>query len=491
MKIFLVFLSLTIFFSRLSCGAEATLRVSMGTEIQSLDPSEAEDFVTVRVLMNLGWGLIRYKKDLKPLPALAESWNVSRDKKIYTFKLKKSFWSDGTPIKAQDFLRGLDHTYASTTAARLATPFRELVLSYKAVDDSTLEFQLRHPASYFLSLLALPFSFPQPEKTNFKISVGTPTSGPYILKSFAQEKIVLTPNSRSSEPALNVLEFRVVKEQSSAMALYEKREIDFIDRVPSSDYDRIIKTPKLARELKRAPWLATYYIGFNLTRPPFTDKKARLAFVQAINRVQTIKVIRDPQSPGSSFVPRPLETSEMDFGPNFDPVEARKDWNEVKDAPASLDFYFDSQEKNNLIVARIQKQIEENLKVKLNLKGMEWKSYLSFLKDSKNGPAFYRFAWLAPFPDPLSHLQVFKSDSPNNYSGFKSQKYDKLVDSIAETPEGARRRKLIVEAQKFLLDDEIVIMPLFHYVQYLLIQDRWRGLDLSPMGILYFGQAHQ
>jgi oligopeptide transport system substrate-binding protein len=462
----------------------------MGVEIQSLDPSEAEDFVTVRILMNLDRGLISYNKDLKPLPALAQSWKISKDKKVFTFKLKKSFWSDGAPIKAQDFVRGLDHTYATTTAAKLATPFKDLVQSYKAIDESTLEFHLRHPATYFLNLLALPFAFPQPEKTNFKISVGSPTSGPYVLQSLTQEKIVLAPNLKSTESALNVLEFRVIKEQSSAMNLFEKGEIDFIDRVPSSDYDRIIKTPALAKDLRKAPWLATYYIGFNLTRPPFTDKKARLAFVQAINRDETIKVLRDPQKAGSSFVPRPMEPSDMEFGPRFNSKEAKKNWAEVKDAPTSLDLYFDSQEKNNLIVSRIQKQIETNLNLKLNLKGMEWKSYLGFLKDP-HGPAFYRFAWLATFPDPLSHLQVFKSDSPNNYSGFKNEKYDKLVDSIAEMSEGAKRKQLIVAAQKILLDDEIVIMPLFHYVQYLLIQDRWQGLDLSPMGILYFQQAHQ
>lgn len=61
---------------------------------------------------------------------------------------------------------------------------------------------------------------------------------------------------------------------------------------------------------------------------------------------------------------------------------------------------------------------------------------------------------------------------------------------IAKTPEGKKRRSLIIAAQKILLTDEVVIFPLFHYVQYLLIRDRWLGLDLTPMGILYFQRAH-
>ncbi len=490
MKFFLFILSLIVFFSGVCHPAPPAFRVAMAVEIQTLDPSEAEDFVSLRILLNLGWGLVRFDKNLRPVSALASRWIISKDQKTYTFNLKKSFWSNGTQIKAQDFIRGLDHTLSPTTAARLASPFKDIVSSYRAIGDQKIEFKLRHPAPYFLSLLTSPFSFPQPENTNFKIRVGTPTSGPYTLQNISEEKIVLVPNPRSEEPGQNILEFRIIKELSSALALYEKGEIDFIDRVPSSDFDRILGTSGLARDLKKAPWLATYYIGFNVSRPPFSDKNSRLAITKSINRAATIKVLRDPQTAASSFVPHPLVSSGEEFGPSYDPAAAQKIWQSSRQNLTHLSLFFDAQEKNNLLMTRVQSELEENLKIKLDLKGMEWKSYLAFLKDKKNGPDFYRFAWLAPFPDPVSHLEVFKSDNPNNYSGFKNKKYDELVDKMAQIPDGEQRHRLISKAQKILLTDEVVIFPLFHYVQYLLIQGRWQGLDLTPMGVLYFQKAH-
>src|SRR5258708_35933708 len=102
MKNFLSFLSLIIFFSSLSWGEPSLFRVPIGVQIQNLDQSEAEDFVTVRVLMNLGAGLVKINKDLTPLPALAKNWQISKDQKTFTFNLKKNLWSNGKPIVAQD-----------------------------------------------------------------------------------------------------------------------------------------------------------------------------------------------------------------------------------------------------------------------------------------------------------------------------------------------------------------------------------------------------
>ena len=86
MKIFLIILSSVFFFSGAQVLALEPFRVPLGVALTSLDPSEAEDFITVRVLMNLGWGLIRLDKNLSPEPALAESWRVSSDGKKYIFK---------------------------------------------------------------------------------------------------------------------------------------------------------------------------------------------------------------------------------------------------------------------------------------------------------------------------------------------------------------------------------------------------------------------
>lgn len=474
-----------------------TLRVPTQVSLEIFNPSEAEDFATVRVLQNLGEGLTVLDKNLNPQLGLAEGWTMSRDKKTFTFKLKRAFWSDGQPITAEDFVNGLEHSFSPKTVGKLSIYLLDLIVGakdykskkitdfknvgVKAIDPETLEFKLTHPSGYFLSLLSSPVAFPQ---RNFVLNTHTPTSGPYVLAELkAGSKILLRPNPHYARPPHNQVELRYVGDGSTMISLYEKNELDVVEHVPSHDFIRFKSNP----ELVSAPWLATYYIGFRINQKPFDDKTARQAFVEAIDRGEIGKILQDPQLPASSWVPSPLETSNKKYGPPFDPKHARKLWGKLSDTIDKVELVFDAQDKNILIASFIQQQIKKNLNFDITLKSMEWKTYLKYLTDEH--PSFFRFAWLASFPDPLNHLSVFTSDNPNNYTGFADPAYDKMVARIAETPAGGLRTKLIERAQRKLLTENIVIMPLYHYRQYALFSRRWQGLDLTPLGLVRFDQA--
>jgi len=499
MKILPWFLSFCFFFSNVSSHGLPLLRVPVGVQLSTFDQSEAEDFVTLRILLNLGSGLVQLDKTLKPKPSLAKLWTVSKDNKIYKFYLRKTYWSDGQLITAKDFVRGFEHTFSPTTTAKLATPLLELIsgatkykraeikdfsqVGVRAIAPDQLEVTLNHPAPYFLATLALPMAFPSPRQSpDYQIKIGTPTSGPYILDSVSQGKITLSPNLKSWEPAQNRLEFVVVSSPSTGFTLYLKKELDLLEKIPGEEYTTIQKN----LELHTAPWLSTYYLGFNLSKPPFNNKTLRQAFIEAIDRDQTVSLLLDPQQSATSFIPAPLIGSDKQYGPKYNRQDAKIKYLSTNETKTFI-LDFDSQDKNTLIATHIQQQIKDVLGARLELHQMEWKSYLRYLKEAK--PSFFRFAWLASFPDPLSHLQVFESDSPNNYTGYKNPKYDLLVSEIGRCPEGKRRQQLIEEAQNILLTEDMVIMPLFHYLQHVLIGDRWQGLDLTPMGILYFHRA--
>jgi oligopeptide transport system substrate-binding protein len=111
-------------------------------------------------------GVYRLDKDGKAIPALAEKTNISSDNLTYTFTLRDSKWSDGTPVKAQDFEFAWKRAADPKTGSSYSFIFDTLnngsdvtqakkpvgELGVKAIDDKTLEVKLERPAPYFLSL---------------------------------------------------------------------------------------------------------------------------------------------------------------------------------------------------------------------------------------------------------------------------------------------------------------------------------------------------
>jgi len=81
-----------------------TINVNIGNEPPTLDWSLAMDGTSYNILNNLMEGLTKFDDSLVPQPALAESWEISEDGTTYTFKIRGNVnWSDGEPLKAQDF----------------------------------------------------------------------------------------------------------------------------------------------------------------------------------------------------------------------------------------------------------------------------------------------------------------------------------------------------------------------------------------------------
>jgi oligopeptide transport system substrate-binding protein len=93
--------------------------------------------------------------------------------------------------------------------------------------------------------------------------------------------------------------------------------------------------------------------------------------------------------------------------------------------------------------------------------------------------------WMAPFRDPISHLEVFKTGNLNNYGGFSNERYDLLVDEIKRIEPGPQREAKIKLAQNILLE-EAALVPLYHYVQNTAVAPRVHGFQSNPFGIIQF-----
>ncbi|MFZ9011895.1 MAG: peptide ABC transporter substrate-binding protein, partial [Anaerohalosphaeraceae bacterium] len=152
------------------------LTVGVGAAIPTLDPGVINDATAWRVNNDLFEGLVTLTHDDRIVPALASSWEISKDGTVYTFHLRENAkWSNGNPVTAGDFVyafrRNLDpntpNLYASFykvikgASAIIDNESKDFnQLGVKAVDDHTLQITLNHPVSYFLDLMLIPASEP-------------------------------------------------------------------------------------------------------------------------------------------------------------------------------------------------------------------------------------------------------------------------------------------------------------------------------------------
>src|SRR5262249_24309692 len=132
-----------------------TLRVSYGSEIANLDFHTAPGYELNWVAMNIGCGLLGITADGKFVPDAAESWEISPDGLLYTFKLPKNvLFHDGTRVDANAVKFSIDRIIAPATKSSMRTYYEPVVHSVEVLDPYTVQIRLKHPYGFMLHMLA-------------------------------------------------------------------------------------------------------------------------------------------------------------------------------------------------------------------------------------------------------------------------------------------------------------------------------------------------
>jgi len=234
-------------------------------------------------------------------PALAERWEVSDDKLVYTFHLRRNVkWHDGQPFTARDVIASFDKIQDQTTKAAHVRSYFEDVARYEAVDDFTVRFTWKKP--YFLALDAFTDFGVHPAHIIGKLSgsqyneaatnplnrapVGT---GPFRFVEWVNgEKIVLAKNTAywGKKSHLDRITFRIVKDRSVALQLAERGELDTVEKVVADQWVQMRDNEKLRARFYRSRYADANYgwIGWNAKRPFFKDKRVRRAMTLLVDR---------------------------------------------------------------------------------------------------------------------------------------------------------------------------------------------------------------
>jgi oligopeptide transport system substrate-binding protein len=503
---FQVFLGVILLFCTSACSPvhqRADLIFINGAEPETLDPALITGQPEGRIVNALFEGLLRFDRRGLSQPGVADSWEISPDRRKYTFHLRPDArWSDGRKVTASDFLSSWRRTLEPETASAYnyqlfsvvgAEDFAEgrihdfSAVGVKAPDDSTLQVSLRQPTPYFLDLCAFPTLFPVRVDLIEKFGddwvkpdhlVG---NGAYLLEDWRINDVLRLRKNPSYWDSSNVHLSRVdvlpISQANVAYNFYASGQADLImDKglAPPSLLDALKKRP----DFHASPFLGSFFLRFNCDKGPFADVRVRKAFAMAIDRKRiTTKITRAGESPAPGFVPPGIPGYNPGEGLPENPEEARRLLAEAgypggKDFPLTTYLYSEG-ELNEGVAIELQSMWKQELGVTIQLARQEWKVYLNSLASLDYGIA--RSSWVGDYPDPNTFLDLFLSESGNNRTGWKSPEYDRMIHSASAETDAAKRFEMLHRAEEFLVRDQAPISPLFFYVGIQLYDDKKIG----------------
>jgi oligopeptide transport system substrate-binding protein len=492
--------------------APHALRVAW-SDPPTLDPGLATDTDSSAVIEQLFSGLVELSPEMGVVPDVARSWEVLDGGRKYMFHLRDDArWSDGVQVTARDFeyawKRALDPASGSRSANLLydimgARAYHQGAVSdperveVRALDEITLVVELEGPTSYFPHLLTYTITFPVPRHVvQARGAAWTEldhivTNGPFRLAAWEQgESMVLERN-----PAyhgrftgnLQRVELPVLLGQSATLLqVYENSRLDafFSFLLPPAEWDRARQ--RYAGAYVSGPVLATWYIGFDVNRPPFDDRRVRRAFSLATDRETLTHVaLRGYLFPATGgFVPPGMPGHSPGIGLPYDPEGARRLLAEagypngqgfpvldalVRDSPIAVST-----------IEYLQAQWLENLRVEITWKKTEWGRLLDRL--SRETPHMWVMGWSADYPDPDNFLRV---GSWRVRTGWQNEAFDGLVKGAQRVMDQEERMRMYQQADRILVE-EAPILPLLYVRFHLLVKPWVRKYPTSPMKVWFW-----
>jgi peptide/nickel transport system substrate-binding protein len=390
------------------------------------------------------------------IPQAAEWWEVADDKVTFTFRLRKDLvFHDGHPADIDDVIYALDLIMdPKVDAAHQRTYYMDME-SYEKIDDYTIRVKWKKP--YFKALITLAGTPVIPKHilddgTDFnkhswgRHPIGT---GPYkLLEWDTGQKIVLEKNQDywGEGHYFDRIHFKIITNEDVALQVLKKGELDFIQRLNRIQWLKQTDSKDfLARFNKlRYDWPGFSYIGWNLRKPLFQDKRVRQAMTMLMNREAMLKEIfycMGTIATGSDDYKTPYYNQEVKPWP-FDPERAKKllaeagwedtdgdGWLDKDGKPFRFELSFTAAvpEWENMAV-----MFKEDLKkagIDMKIKKLEWATFLESINDWKFDAC--ALAWgLVPYPDYYQTWHSSQADlkPSSNHVGFKNEEVDRLIE---------------------------------------------------------------
>lgn len=488
----------------------STVTFNIGQEPTTLDPGLNAGVDGSLVLLHMYEGLVR-EVNHEIVPAAAESYDVSEDGKVYTFHLRENYWSDGEPVRAQDFEfawnRALDPEVASSYSWIFESGNIE---SFRAVDDKTFEVTLSTPGPVFFQVLANTTFLPlREDKVDYLTGAWAldvekhVSNGPYMMTSYAAgDRLVLEKNPcfvGAEDVKIEKLVGLMIVDQTTALTGYESGQIDALTAVPPAEIPRLLNEEP---DFMTMPSNSTNFYAFNVTVEPFTDIRVRQALSYSIDRTAIVNdVLKGGQMAAWSLIPgviyddqgRVFNEVSGDYGIPLDDSKYEEARQLLADAGypngegfPEITILYNTNESNKAVAEAIAQMWMNNLGISVKLTNME--SAVFHQTRVAHDFQVCRGGWYGDFADPLTHLDLYVTDNFGNYANWSSEEYDQLI-AEAKVLSGAERFEKFYAADK-LLSESYAYMPISYDVYTTLVNSsRVTGWEMTSTGVLSFINA--
>ncbi|MDM5297523.1 peptide ABC transporter substrate-binding protein [Bacillus pumilus] len=500
---------------------EATILESQ--EMPAMDTIQASDTISFTTMNNVFEGLYRFNDKEELVAGMADGDPVAnKDKTVYNIKLKDAKWSNGDPVKAQDFVyawqRALDPDQKSEYGPYMMVgkiknadkvynkEAKPEELGIKAISDKELEITLEKPLPYFQSLLSFPTFYPVNEKfvkeqgeKYAKTAKNLVYNGPFELSDWDGPQATTWEYKKNEKywdkqnVAMEKLTFKVSKDPQAAANAFEAGEADV---TPKLSTPAIISQYEGDKRLKRVLEPTVFWLKMNQGNTSLKNENIRRAIATAIDKEAFVKDVLQNGSiaayyqipkefvqdeNGKDFregMPKYLETNKKEAKKLFE-----KGLKELGTSKITLNYLGDDSETAKTIGSFIKDQLEKTLPgLEINMQSVPFATRID--RDKKEDYDLQMAGWGPDYLDPITFSDLFITDGGNNKMGYSSKTYDQLLEDasgkLAAQPD--ERWKTLQEAEKVLLEEDAGLSPIYQRSANYLINDSLKGFVIHKVG---------
>ncbi len=484
-----------------------TLIRNNGSEPETLDPALAESVGANNLTRDLFESLTAGDADGKTVPGVAQSWKQV-DATTWVFKLRSNAkWSNGDPVTAEDFVFGmrrfLDPKTASTYAATFgiflsngmavvkgSKPASEL--GVKAIDKTTLEIKTAFPVTFLPELMSNNNLGPvhrgalEKHGKNWTKPGNLVSNGAFVLKEWqVNNRLVIEKNPQYWD-ATNVQLTRVtylpIEDGHADIKLYESGENEWVYQLPPGTYEKYKQ--QYPKEIRNSPMIGLRYYSYQTQDPVFKDLRVRKALSMVIDRdILAQRVTADGQAPaysamvagtqGADVTPYEWATWPMDKRV----AEAKNLLQQAGVKPGTkFSFSYNTSEYHKKMAVFAASEWKTKLGLNIETESMEFKVLLK--KRHEGSFQMARNGWLADYNDATTFLAHIRSDSDQNNNFNCNRQAEELIQQGSLNTDPAKRRALLTQASKMIMEDYPII-PLLQYSLPRLVKSYVGGYSLN------------
>ncbi len=411
-------------------------------------------------------------------PALAESWEMSLDGKVWTFRLREGvLFHDGTSFDSEDV-----KFTAEWNAEHGFKVWWKGLNKVEAIDEHTVKFVFDIPRFTFDSELALTENFimssttPLDEKCVVQEAIGT---GPFKLSSWSSERIELERNNDywSEKPKLERVVAVAIPDSETRVIALEAREVDAIwTRGMFAAIPRLKANPAL--EMHRELSVSTGVLYMGTDREPFDDLYVRKAINHMINREDIVTHLLDGYVVEAKYMFSPAFGEFVNRDARnlaYDPEQAKqllKDAGfEDQDNDGILErngkcfhiaLTYDVALPDHRLIAEYLQHEFQKAGIKMDLNPVE----LALMREMKGTGEFdllLSSQWFIPHNEPANHYRQYFHSTEGRFRFLDDPEVDALIDQLDATGDRAERLKLHHKLQKEILERAPVVYLYNHY----------------------------